>query len=203
MDQYNNSKRPTLFLTWIPNSTLRKCPSTIENSPSHQSHGQKTSTAIALRKQVSLNSKEHEQLKEELQNFMQNGVNSNIQIQMVNTNPFIDPYVEPETLLQQPLNADSKSMNFSDYSETISIGSNSDKASVSLDCGYSGSQNVGQNGLSNSYIEEDEGINENDQGNEGQNERSTNAEHPSNKEEDQEHLDLKAELEPLLEDETW
>ena len=206
MDQYNNSKRPTLFLTWIPNSTLRKCPSTIENSPSHQNYGQKTSTAIALRKQVSLNSKEHEQLKDELHNFMQNGSNSNIQIQMVNTNPFIDPYVEPETLLQQPLNADSKSMNFSDYSETISIGSNSDKTSVSMDCGYSGSHTLanGQNGgLSSSYMEEDEGINENDQGEAEGNERSTNAEHPSNKEEDQEHLDLKAELEPLLEDEPW
>lgn len=96
-------------------------------------------------------------------------------------------------------------MNFSDYSETISIGSNSDKASVSLDCGYSGSQTVAncQNGLSTSYIEEDEGINENDHVENEGNERSTNAEHPSNKEEDQEHLDLKAELEPLLEDDTW
>lgn len=33
-DQHNNAKRPTLFLNWIPNSTLRKCPSAVESSPS-------------------------------------------------------------------------------------------------------------------------------------------------------------------------
>ncbi|KPJ02678.1 TBC1 domain family member 16 [Papilio xuthus] len=32
-DQHNNSKRPTLFLNWIPNSTLKKCPSAVESSP--------------------------------------------------------------------------------------------------------------------------------------------------------------------------
>lgn len=31
-DQYNNVKRPTLLLTWIPNATLRKCPETVENN---------------------------------------------------------------------------------------------------------------------------------------------------------------------------
>lgn len=33
VDQYNDAKRSTLFLEWIPNSTLRKCPSTLQNSP--------------------------------------------------------------------------------------------------------------------------------------------------------------------------
>lgn len=32
VDQYNDAKRPTLFLNWIPNSTLRKCPNTLEIS---------------------------------------------------------------------------------------------------------------------------------------------------------------------------
>lgn len=32
VDQYTEAKRPTLFLTWIPNSTLRKCPGTLQNS---------------------------------------------------------------------------------------------------------------------------------------------------------------------------
>lgn len=37
IDQYNNAKRPTLLLTWIPNATLRKCPSTVEcNQPFNQ-----------------------------------------------------------------------------------------------------------------------------------------------------------------------
>lgn len=31
IDQYNDVKRPTLFLTWIPNSTLRKCPGALQN----------------------------------------------------------------------------------------------------------------------------------------------------------------------------
>ncbi|XP_063380842.1 TBC1 domain family member 16 [Cydia fagiglandana] len=35
-DQHNNSKRPTLFLNWIPNSTLKKCPSAVETSPSDE-----------------------------------------------------------------------------------------------------------------------------------------------------------------------
>ncbi|XP_022126206.2 TBC1 domain family member 16 [Pieris rapae] len=35
-DQHNNAKRPTLFLNWIPNSTLRKCPSAVETSPSEE-----------------------------------------------------------------------------------------------------------------------------------------------------------------------
>lgn len=35
-DQHNNAKRPTLFLNWIPNSTLRKCPSAVETSSSDE-----------------------------------------------------------------------------------------------------------------------------------------------------------------------
>lgn len=35
-DQHNNAKRPTLFLNWIPNSTLKKCPSAAETSPSDE-----------------------------------------------------------------------------------------------------------------------------------------------------------------------
>lgn len=38
-DQHNNAKRPTLFLNWIPNSTLRKCPSAVETSPSDEFGG--------------------------------------------------------------------------------------------------------------------------------------------------------------------
>lgn len=32
VDQYNEAKRPTLYLNWIPNSTLRKCPDTLGTS---------------------------------------------------------------------------------------------------------------------------------------------------------------------------
>ncbi|XP_045497157.1 TBC1 domain family member 16 [Colias croceus] len=42
-DQHNNAKRPTLFLNWIPNSTLRKCPSAVETSPSEEIYINKAS----------------------------------------------------------------------------------------------------------------------------------------------------------------
>ncbi|GLV33592.1 TBC1 domain family member 16, partial [Carabus blaptoides fortunei] len=32
IDQYNDVKRPTLFLNWIPNTTLRKCPIELQNA---------------------------------------------------------------------------------------------------------------------------------------------------------------------------
>ncbi|XP_041978393.1 TBC1 domain family member 16 [Aricia agestis] len=35
-DQHNNAKRPTLFLNWIPNTTLKRCPSAVETSPSDE-----------------------------------------------------------------------------------------------------------------------------------------------------------------------
>lgn len=35
-DQHNNAKRPTLFLNWIPNSTLKKCPSAVESNASDE-----------------------------------------------------------------------------------------------------------------------------------------------------------------------
>ncbi|CAG9094489.1 hypothetical protein JYU34_012734 [Plutella xylostella] len=38
-DQHNNAKRPTLFLNWIPNSTLRRCPSAVETSPTSDELG--------------------------------------------------------------------------------------------------------------------------------------------------------------------
>lgn len=45
-DQHNNSKRPTLFLNWIPNSTLRRCPSAVETSPSDELGGVTNKSAI-------------------------------------------------------------------------------------------------------------------------------------------------------------
>lgn len=39
VDQYTEVRRPTLFLTWIPNSTLRKCPNTLQNAGSPEKKG--------------------------------------------------------------------------------------------------------------------------------------------------------------------
>lgn len=197
IDQHNLTKRPTLFLTWIPNSTLRKCPAALENcSPLHHLR-----TAITLQKK--------DMLKEEDENTQQkqNQSNSNIQIQMVNTtNPFLENYVDPEELaLQQQQNqlnsaqpADSKSMNFSDYSETISISSSSDRVSVNDYC-YTNTVATGQ---ASNYIEEDEGII--DSGHDDPMACNDDDHHSNARQietETDEVRELKAELEPLLNEE--
>lgn len=192
IDQHNLTKRPTLFLTWIPNSTLRKCPAALENcSPFH------SKTAITLQHKKKENS-----LKEKDERSPPQKQDS-IQIQMINTtNPFLDNYVDPEELaLQQQQNqqqpADSKSMNFSDYSETVSISSNSDRASVN-DCCYTNTTAVIA-----SYIEEDEGMIDSGHDDSGMtiHEEETNGN--GNNEHDNDNDDvreLKRELEPLLTD---
>lgn len=193
VDQHNHAKRPTLFLTWIPNCSLRKCPAALENcSPLHHPR-----TAIALQNKDSL--------KEEDEGFLPNQTNNNIQIQMVNTtNPFLENYVDPEelTLQQQQSQSmsaqqnDSKSMNFSDYSETISISSSSDHVSGN-DCCYTNAVVTGQ--TFSPYIEEDEGII--DSGHEDSSVMNGDESHTSMKntnEDDDEVRELKAELEPLL-----
>ncbi|CAH0564454.1 unnamed protein product [Brassicogethes aeneus] len=43
VDQYTESKRPTLFLTWLPNAALSKYPTTLQNSLSLKSYHKQTS----------------------------------------------------------------------------------------------------------------------------------------------------------------
>ena len=197
IDQHNHVKRPTLFLTWIPNSSLRKCPASLENcSPLHQ-----PKTAITLQKRNTF--KEGDEVSSQKQNH----TNNKIQIQMLNTtNPFLDNYVDPEELAlqQQQQNrtnsaqpADSKSMNFSDYSETISISSSSDHVSVNEYCFKS---TAATGAPSSSYVEEDEGIIDYGQDdtiilNDGENKDICK------NDEDEEVRELNAELEPLLNEE--
>lgn len=184
IDQHNLAKRPTLFLTWIPNSTLRKCPASLENfSPLHH-----PKTAITLQSKHTFREEgERSELK-------QNQTNNNFQIQM--TNPFLDNYVDPEeisNMKQNRLNstqpADSKSMNFSDYSETISISSSSDRVSVNDYC-YTNTVATGQ---APSYGDEDEEIIDS-----GHEEIGHDYENCKNEVDNDEVRELKAELEPLL-----
>lgn len=199
IDQHNLAKRPTLLLSWIPNSTLRKCPMELENcSPHHQ-----PKTAIAVQKKMSL----MEEDEDEKQTNKIGTSNSNIQIQMINTtNPFLENYVDPEELAlqqqkqeannqQNQLNSaqqpsDSKSMNFSDYSETISISSSSDHVSE-FNC-YTNTVAATQ---PTTYIEEDEGIIDSTNDDNLANDDDKNE---KNQIEDEEVRELKAELEPLL-----
>lgn len=202
IDQHNLAKRPTLLLSWIPNTTLRKCPTELENcSPMHH-----LKTAITLQKKMSLREEDEEVKKDD-----KDGQNNNIQIQMINTtNPFLENYVDPEDLTaiaaaqqtQQQLQSnsssqppDSKSMNFSDYSETISVSSSSDHVNE-----YNGYTNnsaaIIQQTQPQQPIEEDEGIidsthDDNLAINDDENAKIV----------DEEVRELKAELEPLIDEE--
>uniref|UniRef100_A0AAG5DM96 Rab-GAP TBC domain-containing protein n=1 Tax=Anopheles atroparvus TaxID=41427 RepID=A0AAG5DM96_ANOAO len=155
IDQYNNAKRPTLFLTWIPNSTLRKCPSTVENV----GLGRAVGTGMGLSEsKLKLHLQQHQQQQQLLlqpspkenghvgghapqragsgQEKPPAGENPfTTTIKLVNTNPFLEPYNEA---IAQSATSDSKSMNCSDYSETISISSSSDKASLCNSNEYDG-----------------------------------------------------------------
>lgn len=76
IDQYNNAKRPTLLLTWIPNATLRKCPSTVEcNQPFNHFTEELKQNRFFIDNADRL----------DLRNGSQASLNSN------NTNPFLDP----------------------------------------------------------------------------------------------------------------
>lgn len=120
IDQYNNAKRPTLLLTWIPNSTLRK---------SVESNGGWTKAQNDERNFLK-NSSTISTISEDSSITTTTGCHIIGQYVSPNsTNPFIEAYNEQ---LKEQI-SDSKSVNFSDYSETISIGSNSDRASTSND----------------------------------------------------------------------
>ncbi|KAG5677571.1 hypothetical protein PVAND_007320 [Polypedilum vanderplanki] len=209
IDQHNLVKRPTLLLSWIPNSTLRKCPMELENSsPLHQPR-----TAITLQSKNQLREEDEDETGEK-----QNKDNNNIQIQRINTtNPFLENYIDPEEMAaqqqlqhqqQQQQNVqngtshptDSKSMNFSDYSETISISSSSDRVSVNDYNCYTNT--VATNQQPTAYIEEDEGIIDSTyEDNLAITEDDADKNEKNQIEEDEETRELKAELEPLLDDE--
>lgn len=125
IDQYNNAKRPTLMLTWIPNATLRKCPSTVENGlPPNAT----VTAAVPLTQSPAVRNFTDE-LKQnkffsqiiEQQNNCKNG--SQISLLSNNTNPFLDPYLLNNSGLIQTTTTPA------DNSDAISTSSNSDRAS--------------------------------------------------------------------------
>jgi hypothetical protein len=181
IDQHNLAKRPTLLLTWIPNSTLKKCPAALENfSPTHQS------LIRNIQRKNPFRDDEESPIKRNVSN---NNINT--------TNPFLDNYVDPDELAKNPsMNStvDNKSMNFSDYSETISISSNSDRMSVN-ECCYINSVATSEK-IIPYCIEEDEGIIDTTP---EENQRDEN-ENGSDQEEEDEITKLKSELEPLLDE---
>lgn len=161
-DQYNNAKRPTLLLTWIPNATLRKCPSTVENygiTSSLLGNGAATHTANNF-PMDSIHSYTEELKQHKLYNQISdwngslNGVkNDGTQqtcletsaaaaataagVPIHPTNPFLDPYLyENEKMANNTV----------ENMDTISVSSNSDRASSSgVHSTYGGDTDTHQN----------------------------------------------------------
>lgn len=80
IDQYNDAKRPTLFLTWIPNSDLSKCSTTL------QSNLYKKQTSLeSLTSNDSYNSNANEH------------VSRPLSIELKSTNPFLNFEDKTET----------------------------------------------------------------------------------------------------------
>lgn len=127
-DQYNNAKRPTLLLTWIPNATLRKCPSTVENGLSTIS-SMKTFTDELKQNQF------FSQLIE------QNNCKNDLTF-LTSTNPFLDPYLLNDSgLFANNSGNGGRCGGVGDNSDAISTSSNSDRTSsiclhsnVDVDC---------------------------------------------------------------------
>lgn len=146
-DQYNNAKRPTLLLTWIPNATLRKCPSTVENygiTSSLLGNGAATTTNHTLQcdsihsytdelkqhklyNQISdwngsLNDKNDGNTQQTCLDSTTAAMATAAGVPIHHTNPFLDPYLyENEKMANNRV----ESM------DTISVSSNSDRASSS------------------------------------------------------------------------
>ncbi|XP_037031450.1 TBC1 domain family member 16 isoform X1 [Bradysia coprophila] len=118
VDQYNNAKRPTLMLTWIPNATLRKCPSTVENSIIHRQFSEELKQNKFL---------QHLNEKNALKNGSQTSLISTHSIVSNNTNPFLEPYFCNSPLPDKKVLNNENGDNF----DAISVSSSSDKASVS------------------------------------------------------------------------
>lgn len=125
-DQYNNAKRPTLSLAWIPNATLRKCPAAVE----------KNGTSVLGNREKMIESQSLRSFKEELKQHRlytqitdwteTNESKSQKRGTLLGsyTNPFLDPGLyESET--------DSMCQMVAENMDTVSVSSNSDRASSS------------------------------------------------------------------------
>lgn len=172
IDQYNNAKRPTLLLTWIPNSTLRKCPSTVENYT--------TTTNGIFSRQHSDDSRYGKTLSSSgyEKNSQKNG--SIVSLTSNNTNPFLEPYCITNDNNFKNCSADGFT-NHIDNCETQSISSNSDKASI---CNSLSTHSCGKDDPHSSMIDDEEVF--------------ALSMDPSPLEESDEIRELKNELTPLL-----
>lgn len=125
-DQYNNAKRNTLLLTWIPNATLRKCPASVENNGmASMTHSISSANSDNMRSYTE-ELKQHK-LYNQISDWQK--INGTPQIQLPtiinHTNPFLDPNfcetLTATTTIHHYISTDNM--------DTTSVSSNSDRAS--------------------------------------------------------------------------
>lgn len=125
-DQYNNARRPTLSLTWIPNATLRKCPATVENNGTSVLDDREKMIESHSLRSFKEELKQH-RLYKQISDWTENNESTNEKRGTLlgsYTNPFLDPSLyESETGSVCQMVAESM--------DTVSVGSNSDLASGS------------------------------------------------------------------------
>lgn len=122
-DQYNNTRRPTLSLTWIPNATLRKCPATVENSGTPVDDREKINESQSLRS-FKEELKQHRLYKQISDWTETNDSKSETRRTLFGnyTNPFLDPSLyECESGAMCQIVAENM--------DTVSVSSNSDRTS--------------------------------------------------------------------------
>lgn len=199
IDQYNNARRPTLLLAWIPNATLRKCPSTVENAGvtaaalmAHQQQQQRQFSDELKQSRLFGSSTTVQSSLSGGGSFGGGGGGGSLRNVVVNTNPFLEPYyynsplADKKQLHHESIGSHAVHTPSSDNQDAISCSSSSGKASQ---C-HSGSSHQ----LSN--VLEDEDVFVTTAAEEA--ERAL-AQGPAESEEDRE---LQREMQPLLGDES-
>lgn len=186
IDQYNNAKRPTLLLTWIPNATLRKCPSTVENAIIHRQYSEELKQNKLFNNVVNAHN-----VKNNSGSILLNGV------LVGNTNPFLEPYY-----YNSPI-ADKKNLQHesSDNLDAISCSSSSGKASI---CNSISTQSCrGDDAVDSQLMTiEDEEVFLTSAAVEQQQQLAKQENEKNAEEETQEELELQREMQPLLADES-
>lgn len=137
-DQYNNAKRNTLLLTWIPNATLRKCPASVENNGMTSIVGHSVSSINSDNLCSYTDELKQHKLYNQISDWDKvNGVSQPRLSVTLNhhTNPFLDPSFYDSTINPNPNTTDTNhhfaTLNIAcaDNMDTNSVSSNSDRAS--------------------------------------------------------------------------